>query len=46
MDTDIPTSFGATSAYHDAPDPHTPLFIEAHQPEPALFTPGIANHTL
>ena len=46
MDTDIPTNFGATSAHHDSPDPHTPLSIEAHQPEPALFTPGIANHTL
>jgi hypothetical protein len=44
--TDIPTSFGATSAHHDAPDPNSPLSIEAHQPEPALFTSDIAEHTL
>ena len=34
MDTDIPTSVGATSAYH-ALDPHSPRSNRAHQPEPA-----------
>ena len=44
VDTDVPTSIGATSAHHVAPDPGSPLSIRAHQP--ALSTPDIAEHAL
>lgn len=42
--SDVPTSIGATSAHHDAPDPNSPLSIEAHRS--ALSTPDIAEHAL